>query len=120
ESHSPIRGEGPFAPEVVVNGIPNGMEHDDRATVADSEISDETGTHSTTRSILSPVSPMSPHNMTFQPLVAPPPPKTKPPPTSIKPTLNGIVSTPKTPAAAPAPQPNASLLPSPLPSPSAV
>jgi hypothetical protein len=98
EIHSPIRGEGPYAPEVVANDDSNDAEHDDRATVVESEISDETGTHSTTRSILSPVSPMSPHpnNMTFQPLVAPPSPKTQPPPTSVPQMTNGTVSAPKT------------------------
>lgn len=71
EQQGPIRGEGPYAPEVV-----NGDEHvnghgtEDHATV-DSEVSDETGTRSTTKSLISPVSPMTPHG-TYQPLVAPP------------------------------------------------
>ncbi|ETI25009.1 hypothetical protein G647_04379 [Cladophialophora carrionii CBS 160.54] len=120
ETQSPIRGEGAYAPELVVNEESHGGEHDDRATVVESEISDETGTHSTTRSTLSPVSPLSPHpnNMTFQPLVAPPPPKTNPPPTSVPQRTNGTVSapktstgtasTPKTPAPVPAPSRNLS------------
>ncbi|EXJ73741.1 uncharacterized protein A1O5_03503 [Cladophialophora psammophila CBS 110553] len=107
ENHSPIRGEGPYAPEVVNGGIDD-AEKEDPATVTDSEVSDETGTHSTTRSILSPVSPMTPHpnNMIFQPLVPPPTPKTKPAPTSAP--TKSETPTPS-PAPAPVPQPNASL-----------
>ncbi|EXJ60165.1 hypothetical protein A1O7_04317 [Cladophialophora yegresii CBS 114405] len=99
ETQSPIRGEGPYAPEVIVNDKSRGDgEYDDRGTVVESEISDETGTHSTTRSILSPVSPLSshPNNMTFQPLVAPPLPNNKPPPTSVPQRTNGTVLSPKT------------------------
>ncbi|KIY03230.1 uncharacterized protein Z520_01697 [Fonsecaea multimorphosa CBS 102226] len=111
ENHNPIRGEGPFAPEVV-NGAADDLENDDRATAPDSEISDETGTHSTTRSILSPVSPMTAHpdNMTFQPLIAPTIPKTKPAPTSAPKKAEGPTSAP---TATPVPQPNASLSPTP-------
>ncbi|KAH0845884.1 Leucine Rich Repeat domain protein [Fonsecaea pedrosoi] len=107
ETHSPIRGEGPYAPEVV-NGAGDDAENEDRATVVDSEISDETGTHSTTKSILSPVSPMTPHpnTMAFQPLVLPSTPKTKAAPTST-PTKTGDAHPP--PAVAPPSQPNTSL-----------
>ena len=118
ENHSPIRGEGPYAPEVVVNEEPNEGEHDDRATVAESEISEETGTHSTTRSILSPVSPMSPHanNTMFQPLIAPPLPKSttksKPPPISLPPKADGTAPAPKATAPINTPQKPASLSPS--------
>lgn len=118
EVQSPIRGEGPYAPEVVKEDEPT---HDHESeTVADSEISDETGTHSTTRSLFSPVSPITPHSngtisngtMTFQPLIAPPLPKTNPPPTSVPPT--------STPASAfPVPPPSAGL-PPPPPTPSAI
>lgn len=133
ESHSPIRGEGPYAPEVVQEE-PNDAEHDDRATVVDSEISDDTGgTHSTTRSILSPVSPMSPHTntMTFQPLIAPPPapknktatkpvlpptsvPPTSVPPTSVPPKYNDSVSGSKPPTPVVASHPTVPSSPSPV------
>ncbi|KAJ9603681.1 hypothetical protein H2200_011867 [Cladophialophora chaetospira] len=118
ESHSPIRGEGPYAPEVVVDEESNDGEHNDRATEAESEISEETGTHSTTRSILSPVSPMSPHPHTsiFQALGAPPPPKSKPPPTSVPPKIDNeaadAASAPKAPAPVITPPKPVSLSPS--------
>ena len=119
ENHSPIRGEGAFAPEVALDDSKEvDHDHDDPAAVAESEISDETGTHSTTKSILSPISPMSPHphNMTFQPLIAPITANNKPPkapPTSIPPTSNGTATPKKAPAAAPSASTNASLTPSP-------
>jgi hypothetical protein len=64
----PIRGEGPYAPEVVVSN-PNGEEHEtvmngNGAVVSPShDISSESesGTNSTTRSILSPISPATEH-----------------------------------------------------------
>lgn len=73
ETHTPIRGEGPYAPEVV-GDTDLESEHDgDHGTMAESEISDDTGTNSTLRSIVSPISPMTPHHGhgTFQPLIAP-------------------------------------------------
>lgn len=73
ETQTPIRGEGPYAPEVVGDTDLESEHGGDSGTIADSEISDETGTNSTTRSITSPVSPMTPHpgHGTFQPLIAP-------------------------------------------------
>ncbi|EXJ88866.1 hypothetical protein A1O3_01930 [Capronia epimyces CBS 606.96] len=76
EVQSPIRGEGPYAPEVVnQNGGGNDRGHEDHVTVTDSEVSDETGTQSTSKSLFSPVSPVTPHGtVAFQPLIAPPEP----------------------------------------------
>ncbi|KAK5061161.1 hypothetical protein LTR84_007703 [Exophiala bonariae] len=73
ETQTPIRGEGPYAPEVVGDADLESEHGGDHATIADSEISDETGTNSTTRSLASPISPMTPHpgHGTFQPLIAP-------------------------------------------------
>ncbi|KAL2404920.1 hypothetical protein ABEF93_008261 [Exophiala dermatitidis] len=98
EVQSPIRGEGAYAPELVDQN-PSTMDsgHDDHVTVTDSEISDETGTHSTNKSLFSPVSPMTPHShgtMGFQPLISPSQSKlgspsqsrSNPPPTSSLPT----------------------------------
>jgi hypothetical protein len=112
ESQTPIRGEGPYAPEVV-NGNAKSPDHDESATLAESEVSDDTGTHSTTKSILSPVSPMSPHpnNMTFQPLVAPTT-KSKPAPISVPLRTNGEPSGAK---ATPTSVPPTTLSPAPSP-----
>ncbi|KIW10967.1 hypothetical protein PV08_10266 [Exophiala spinifera] len=110
EKHSPIRGEGPFAPEVV-------NEHDskkensaeDHGNATESEISDETGTHSTTRSLFSPVSPIS-NQGTYQPLV-PPTAKAKSTPTTLPLVKESSDSISETPVA----QPDATLAPPPTP-----
>lgn len=125
EKQSPIRGEGPYAPEVVVDDE-HAHDHDDRATMTESEISDETGTNSTTKSLFSPISPMTPqlNTVTFQPLVAPsltksnaPPPASAPtsapsaplaPPTSVPPPTAHAPSVPP-----PVSQPNVKLSPTP-------
>ncbi|KAI1609182.1 hypothetical protein EDD37DRAFT_639555 [Exophiala viscosa] len=90
ETHHPVRGEGPFAPEVVNVGSHLGDSHAEEQAIgtgSEAEISDETGTHSTSstgRSLFSPVSPVTAHGtgtfQSFQPLVAPAIPKHKPPP----------------------------------------
>ncbi|KAL6246101.1 hypothetical protein RBB50_007254 [Rhinocladiella similis] len=110
EKQSPIRGEGPFAPEVV-NERDHQKENDaeDHGNATESEISDETGTHSTTRSLFSPVSPISNHG-TFQPLV---PPTGKP--KHLPPHLPLIKEPYDTIPESPAAQPDATL--SPLPTP---
>lgn len=75
---SPIRGEGPYAPEVVVNGNGNGHingdsdTEDDHHTHDNNKVSDESSTNSTTKSLKSPVSPITPAvQNAFQPLVVP-------------------------------------------------
>ncbi|KIV96382.1 hypothetical protein PV10_00263 [Exophiala mesophila] len=76
EQTSPVKGEGPYAPEVVEDyNHENDTVHDgDPHPAEESEISDDTGTHSTVRSILSPVSPLvsrpSPAHGSFTPLDA--------------------------------------------------
>lgn len=79
----PIRGEGAFAPEVDLGGTYHGMAppvlENGTATMVNgavdsphtNDVSDEGSTNSTGRSILSPVSPMTPHGTHFQPLIAP-------------------------------------------------
>jgi hypothetical protein len=90
----PIRGEGAYAPEVVVNG--NGHPVDDEAaehhTHDSGKVSDESSTNGTGQSLKSPISPISPAVQTaFQPLTVPvtaapklptpqPPPRTQPQP----------------------------------------
>jgi hypothetical protein len=74
ERHEPIRGEGPYAPEVVVNGAGKPSEHQENGTHVSPtghDVSDEGSTNSTVRSVRSPISPMTPHGTHFQPLVAP-------------------------------------------------
>ncbi|KIV82482.1 hypothetical protein PV11_04591 [Exophiala sideris] len=90
ETHDPVRGEGPFAPEVVNGGSHLGDSHAEEhvnGTGSEAEISDETGTHSTNstgRSLFSPVSPVTGNGtgtfQSFQPLAARAMPKHKPPP----------------------------------------
>ncbi|KAJ9621079.1 hypothetical protein H2204_012060 [Knufia peltigerae] len=109
EKQSPIRGEGPFAPEVVNDKDHHNNEAEDHGNTTESEVSDETGTHSTTRSLFSPVSPISNHG-TFQPLVAPSA-KTKHMPTHLPLIKEPSETTPESPAV----QPDATL--SPLPTP---
>jgi len=61
EMMSPIRGEGPYAPEVVTNGC-HSTDHGTGDRVPDpAEISDESSTQSNKSVVFSPVSPMSPH-----------------------------------------------------------
>ena len=77
EAKSPIRGEGAYAPEVVVNGDGHAEAQDVNAqsehnTHDSNKVSDESSTNSTTRSAKSPVSPIPPQaQTTFQPLVVP-------------------------------------------------
>jgi hypothetical protein len=93
EPKIPIRGEGPYAPEVVVNGDTSTKQGDvastaDHGTYESNGISDESSTNSTGRSLKSPVSPVSPaDHAVFQPLIVPvtappklPEPQAKPPP----------------------------------------
>ncbi|KEF62811.1 uncharacterized protein A1O9_00784 [Exophiala aquamarina CBS 119918] len=97
ETQTPIRGEGPYAPEVVGDPELESEHEGDHDTVADSEISEGTGTNSSTRSILSPVSPMTPHpgHGTFQPLIAPPSVTPKPTvPTGAPPAAKAPTSVP--------------------------
>ena len=72
---SPIRGEGAYAPEVVVNGHGHPKEEDtqsDHHTHDSNKVSDESSTNSTTKSTRSPISPITPAAETaFQPLVVP-------------------------------------------------
>ncbi|EXJ94761.1 hypothetical protein A1O1_03159 [Capronia coronata CBS 617.96] len=114
EVQSPIRGDGPYAPEVV-NGN-DGMTrrgHEDRGIMSETEVSDETGTHSTPKSLFSPVSPVTAHGtVAFQPLVAPspstlvsPPPKAGPPPSSDLPALSPSVPSDSSSAMPPPPPP---------------
>ncbi|KIX00725.1 uncharacterized protein Z518_09790 [Rhinocladiella mackenziei CBS 650.93] len=114
EKHSPVRGEGPFAPEVV-----NGDEYTNGHDNEDSEVSDETGTHSTTRSLFSPVSPMTPHpnTMAFQPLVAPPKAKDNPAPLPTPTATSPLppASAPSIPRSVPRPTPQPRGTPSPIP-----
>lgn len=100
ETQTPIRGEGPYAPEVVGDADIESEHGGDHGTIADSEVSDETGTNSTTRSLASPISPMTPHpgHGTFQPLIAPPSIKPNP---SLPHAANPL---PQAPSSAPAPQ----------------
>lgn len=74
EQTSPVKGEGPYAPEVVEDHNHENINDGDPHAAEESEVSDDTGTHSTVRSILSPVSPLNarPGYGTggFQPLVA--------------------------------------------------
>ncbi|KAK5362411.1 hypothetical protein LTR20_002297 [Exophiala xenobiotica] len=108
ERQSPVKGEGPFAPEVV-NGDAHTAEHDaeDHGHLTESEISDETGTHSTTRSVLSPISPVGAQG-TFQPLA---PPRTKPKNTPAP--LPLIKEPANVTSAPPTVQPSATLAPAP-------
>ena len=92
EQTSPIRGEGANAPEVVANGNDedqeNLEEHFGHHTTDSNKVSDESSTNGTTKSLRSPVSPIS-HaaEAAFQPLVVPvtsapklPNPQEEPPP----------------------------------------
>lgn len=82
EKHLPIRGDGAFAPEVDVDatygGKPPPVMVNGSATPVNGssvaphthDVSDESSTNSTGRSILSPVSPMGEHGAPYQPMNA--------------------------------------------------